>query len=466
MGSRRPPFIAAAVIAALALVGLGAPAQAARPGKWTTISSSPVVNFSEPDMYRTADGVLHVAISTDTHAVDGIEVAHISPRGDLTGRTAAITNWRSVEETPRLTGAPGGGMRLVFGGLITGATSGAYNEGYAYYAASDASGAAWTLAPNTAPAIQDIGAYGSYGTGATQLADGTLVAAFPRNSRITYQVGANPPQSFSVPECCAYNVNLASDGGNVYAAWYANGYAAANRGVFVRQIHPVLGPTMQAPQSVTGGNSLAAGQTIAMAARPGGGVYLAYIKGYPGTKAVAVWRVGSPKPKLIKGSKGGTKIAMSAGSDGRLWVAFRDASNDIKVMRTNRSAKKFGVVQTVKVPKGTTTFRVAIEAGNGRADLAVNTGPAIMHTQVLPGLSVKASPRAVRAGVATKVTFKVTDAGAAVKGAKVKAKGRSCTTDNKGRCSITVPASSRPVTVKATKRSYATGQVTVKVRAR
>ena len=57
-----------------------------------------------------------------------------------------------------------------------------------------------------------------------QLADGTLVTAYPLNSTITYQVGNNPPQSFSVPECCAYDMTLVNDGANtVYAAWYANG---------------------------------------------------------------------------------------------------------------------------------------------------------------------------------------------------------------------------------------------------
>ena len=47
-------------------------------------------------------------------------------------------------------------MRLVFGGHHTTVTGDPYNEGYVYYASSDAAGAGWTLAPNTAPAVAHL----------------------------------------------------------------------------------------------------------------------------------------------------------------------------------------------------------------------------------------------------------------------------------------------------------------------
>ena len=90
--------------------------------------------------------------------------------------------------------------------------------------------------------------YASSGTGATTLADGTLVAAYPP-ATIYYQVGAGPALSFDVADCCAYHMALAQDAGVVYAAWYANGDGEPNMGQFVRTIYPTLGPIMKVPGS-------------------------------------------------------------------------------------------------------------------------------------------------------------------------------------------------------------------------
>ena len=201
------------------------------PGKWTVISGGGVTNIDEPSMYRTADGVLHVAMVRGDASTDSIDVAHVSPSGQLLGRQAVIDSWQGVTEDPDFVPGAAGGIRLVFGGH-TGNTGDPYAEGYVYQASSDPTGTVWTPAPSTQPAIGHVSGYASYGTGSTTLADGTLVSAYPLNSEIYYQVGAGPVQSFGVGACCAYDMAVASDGVNAWASWYGNGGSGGNEGTW------------------------------------------------------------------------------------------------------------------------------------------------------------------------------------------------------------------------------------------
>ena len=241
------------------VAGLTGPAVAGPPGKWTVISAGGLSNIVEPGMYRTADGTLHVAIVRENaNFTASIDVAHVSESGKLLGRTTVIDQWAGVTSDPELVGSPTGGMRLVFGGQRTVVTGDPYNEGYVYWAESDASGTVWTLAPNTTPANAGTTGYASYGTGVTTLGDGTLVTAYPLNSTIYYQIGVGTAvQSFEVGDCCAYDMTLAQDNGVVWAAWSANGDTDSTRGIFVRQIYPTLGVVLKAPKSSTNDGYLA-----------------------------------------------------------------------------------------------------------------------------------------------------------------------------------------------------------------
>jgi hypothetical protein len=467
---------------ALALTAVGAvvaaalltpPAQAAevtpaKPGTgpvWTTLVGSGVTTSSEPGLRRTADGTLHVAVATrDAANQNSISVFHVRADGTYAGTSPAVGPWAGTTLDPDLVGGVGGGLRLVFGGLRTTTTGDPYSEGYLYSASSDDAGAAWTLAPNTAPVVASTNGYSSYGTGVTTLPDGTVVAAYPINSTITYQVGAAPAQSFSVPACCAYDMSLVQQDGVVWASWYANGSAAGDQGVFVRQLYPTLGPTLQAPGSVSGGSSLPADQSVAMVARPGGGVYLAYKVGYPTATSVAVWRLGEPSARTVPGSKGASYVALSSTPDGRLWVAFDGARTEARAVRTNPSATTFGAVQQVKVP-GKSVYGIAVDGGTGRGDLVVNTGTAIIHTQVLAGLSVTAKPGRLKAGRAGVLKVTVTDAGDRVKGAKVRTRGDRCTTNAKGVCVLRLGQARRgKLVVLATAKGYAAGSDVVRMR--
>jgi hypothetical protein len=464
----RPRLLSGAVIAAvLAVVGTAVPSQAGPPGKWTVISGGGVVNIDEAGMYRTADGTLHVALHREANSLESVDVAHISAGGKLEGRQVVLDSWSGLTDDPDLVGAPGGGIRLVFGGIHSTNTGEPYN-GTLYESISDPTGTAWTLAPSTQSPVAHPSGYASYGTGTTSLADGTLVTAFPLNSAIYYQVGAGAVQTFNVNACCAYDMSLASDGANVWAAWYANGTAAVDQGVFVRQIYPTLGPVIQAPGSVSsfGGSpgSLGTGQAVAMVYRPGNGLYLAYLKGYPTTKAVTVWKYGTSLARSVPESKEADTVAMSVGPAGRLWLAWDDASDDIRAVRTDPKGLTFGAVQLLKTPGDASVYHVNIEGNAGRGDVVYNDGTKILHQQVFAGLSVKADPGKWNGDKSVKVSFKVTDAGDAVKGAVVKAKGEKCKTDVSGKCSITFPKlNAGKFDAVAKKKEYADGSVRLKV---
>jgi hypothetical protein len=460
MSPRRSSVVIASAALLTGIVGVAAPSHAGPPGTWTEISGGGISNISEPGVHRTADGTLHVAIQSTANSMDSIEVAHVAASGAFTGRHTAIPNWSGTTADPDLVTAPGGGMRLVFGGHHTTVTGDPYNEGYVYYATGDATGSSWTLAPNTAPAVANGGGYVSSGTGVTSLADGTLVTAFPFNSTIYYQVGAGPVQSFNTPACCAYDMSLATDGaGAVYAAWYSNGGVPGAQGTLVRQIHPTLGPVMQAPGGVTGND-----QAMAMVTRPDGGVYLAYPRGALNNQGFALWQVGTGTVRKVPGSKGATHLAMSTAPGGRLWLTFRDEKLGVRVVRTNPAATKFGAVQKIKSPKGSTVYQVGIEGGTGRGDLIINDETHIWHQQVLAGLTVKAGPKKWNGNKPVAVKFTVTDAGQAIKGAKVKAKGKKCTTNKNGVCTLVFPKQGPgKFNVLATRKEYAAGSVRVRV---
>jgi hypothetical protein len=134
--------------------------------------------------------------------------------------------------------------------------------------------------------------------------------------------------------------------------------------------------------------------------------------------------------------------------------------------RSNKKATRFGkAVNAGRAGKAEAAYRLdASAAPGGGVDLlgnfndGVSSMSATYHRRVLPGLALAASPAKLRAGRTTAVRFTVRDAGDPVRGAKVKAGGKSGTTDSKGRVELDLPGKAVTATathggyVKATKR--------------
>jgi hypothetical protein len=437
------------------------------PGSWTKISTGGSGITYESSLYRTSDGVLHVVYAKGVGASTRLGHTAINPSGAVVAQNDVVgSDWSIMDSAPVVVGGPDGGLRVLFGGQQT-TSAGFWSDDRMYTATAPASGATWTL-PMEAVG-ESHNAYASYGTGATTLADGTPVAGFPFSSSITWHVGtgADPDQTFDVSGCCTYDMTMVRDGENVWMAWYANGGSAATNGTFVRQIYPTQGPIIKAPGSSVGADSISVGR-VAMAARAGGGVYLAYCTGYPYCENVGLWKVGSSKVLKVPGTKYANLVALSAGPTGRLWLAWGDNIPVVKALRTNRTASKLGAVRNVGMPRGkASVYSLALEGSTGRGDVVIQVGDGFWHTQVLAALTVKGKPGTWKHGKRKqKVAFTVTDAGDAVAGALVKVGPKHCKTKASGKCVIAFPRSTKAgrLVVQASKPGYASARSTLRVK--
>ncbi len=451
--------------------------QARAGGGWAKVSTGAVDTLSEITAARTADGVLHAVYAQEVGTDSSYEHTSIATSGATLGHSDVVGTWAALVENPELLTTATGGLRLVFSGLKDTDTANFYSHGYAYDTVSDASGGAWGLQPH---ALTKFGAvYSGYGVGATTLSNGTPVTAGTLNSSIFYRVGdiattdqatvsaASEDGAYTSASCCLYDTQLVNSGDAVWMAWYANGSSEATNGTFVQQVYPSAGPVLKAPGSSSGTDSLSSDQAVAMVARPGGGVVLAYKLGYPTTTAIGLWQVGSPKAVKVPGSKGADLVSLAAGATGRMWLAWSTDGNAAYALRTSPTGFGLGAVQSLGSPsRSSAIWALTVDASLNQGTVLVNdtTARSVYSRQVNPGLSLRTNPGKVRAGRASDVKVTVTDAGAKVAGAKVKGGGDSCTTKASGTCTLTIKAG-RPgkVSLKATANGYGFAKETVKV---
>ncbi|RYB94106.1 hypothetical protein EUA93_06950 [Nocardioides oleivorans] len=446
-------------------------------GGWTKVSTGAVGTLSEITTTRTADGVLHAVYVQDVGTADSYEHSTLSTSGKVIGHSNVLGTWGSLIANPELLATASGGLRLVFSGLQDTNSANFYSQGYGYDTVSDASGGVWTIEPHAL--TKSTAPYSGYGVGATTLSNGTPVTVGTINSDIRYRVGdiattdpgvvnaAADDSAYTAPACCLYDTQLVNSGDAIWMTWYSNGTGEPNNGIFVQQVYPTAGPVLKAPGSSVGGDSLAADQAVAVVARPGGGVVLAYKLGYPTAKGIGLWQVGSSKVVKVPDSKGARYVSLSTGVSGRMWLAWTNDANDAFALRTSPQGFGLGTAQELTSPaKASELWSIAVDASLNQGTVLVNdvTSRAVFSRIVNPGLTLKAKGSA-RVGKPTKVTFTVTDAGDGVGGVKVKGGGDSCTTTSKGKCTLTIKAG-KPgkVSVKATRNGYGFAVTDVKVK--
>src|SRR5262249_21126354 len=150
----------AAAVAALFLLALTAPASGGPQGAWTQLPGT-VVNFAEPGVARTSDGVLHVVYTRQAGTKADLAHVTVSPAGKVGAATVALGGWSAMSH-PDLLRMPDGSLRAFFGGIRStapGETNNAMNT-----ATAPASGASWTLQPGKA--AQSTSAYATSYAGA------------------------------------------------------------------------------------------------------------------------------------------------------------------------------------------------------------------------------------------------------------------------------------------------------------
>jgi hypothetical protein len=424
---------------------------------WVRITETTDSNSFEPALARTADGVLHVVWLKKNGSNRDLMHTAIGADGKVAGAPVTVLEgWVSLNN-PDLIVTKNGGLELFFGGQRTTDVKDPYSHGSLYSVAAPASGAAWTLETG---AHAQSNAVTSSPVGAGILPDGTPVAAWAVSFALQVHIGLNPKTEdlkFQTT-CCAYQPDIAVDAvsGEAVLGWYSN--ASKEQGLYTQTISPQPGERQFVPGSATPdrNSSISLDQRMAITARIGApGVYVAYGAGYPTFKTVNLWRHGSGDPLTVAQAPGARHVNISAGPEGRLWVMWQ-RNRRAYASRSNRAATRFGPILEVAPPAGKAEsgiYKVKGEGSLGPLDLflacqSVNE-LATYHTQVLPPLSLTASPAKLIAEDGGTVTFAVNDVGDPVAGATITVDGKKLTADAQGKVTMPVPKGSKPGTLSA-----------------
>jgi len=445
---------AVAVVVVLAVAGSAA---AGPPGQWTKLPGT-VINFAEPGLARTPDGVLHVVYTRRNGTKEDLVHLEVSAAGKVGADTVALGGWSSMSH-PDLLRMPDGSLRVFFGGIRStnpGETNNAMNT-----ATAPASGAPWTLKPGKA--AQATYAYATSVAGAGLAKDGTPISAWSGSPGLGFHYGVDPSTpDGKIPQtsCCLYTPEVAVDAasGQAWVGFHSN--ESATPGLYVNAIGPsgAQGGRRLAPGSVTGKSSVYPGNRASLTGRIGaGGVYLFFGQGYPTFKTLALWKVDTAKPQLVIKADRSEHANVAAAPEGRLWLMW-EQNGTIFATRTNRTATKVGGVNAIRVPGGASIYRLNGEGSAGPLDLIANMssgGQFLWHQQVWPKLLVSGK----RAGKT--LVFTVTDAGDPVAAATVKAGGKTLKTAANGRAVLAKAPAGR-VKASASKAGYAAATTTVR----
>jgi hypothetical protein len=459
-----------AVMAAVAFALSAAPVNAAT---WRQITAGNGGNTDQVALLRTADDVLHVAwVRHSAPNSDDLLHTAISAGGNVGATSPIQTGWAGIEN-PALVSGPGG-IRAFFGGIRTtnfGETNQELNT-----ALSPNGGASWALQIGSV-VPGDAQAYGS-SVSATSLPDGTPLEAWSGTLGTWVHSGltpATPNHDYEGPlGHYGYDVGIASDpGGNAMIAWYSN--ATGHLGVWAQGVaHD--GSPLGSATNMPATSNMAIGMIgrTPIVARAGGGFYVGYATGYPALNTIRLWRVGGPTKVIAKAGRiGNSTVTLAGDPSGRLWIAWTNtvgSSPHVFVRRSNRSSRIFGaVVDAGRARNGSSIYKLDASATRSALDLFANTSIGVSsttstwYTRVLPGLTLVATPARLHRGKATKVTFRVLDAGDPVAGARVRVGSQAGTTNAKGRVTLSIVGRSASVAARASAKGYVGAAARVRV---
>ncbi|WP_210503281.1 hypothetical protein [Nocardioides xinjiangensis] len=428
-------------------------------GDPVTISSGTVPITDHAGMLRTPDRVLHVSYTRAT-SPGYVQAAHaaISPTGRVLRRTDITGPWLS-QTASTIVPAPGGRMRVV----LNGHDEGAYHQSGAYSATGDGSGA-WTL-----PTERLNKFWG--GTDAVSLVDGTPLTAVLHWSGLFTHTGSFTTDNTHAPAhqqagaSGAYNPNLERLGDEVYVAW--NVLAGSGPGTFVQRVHPALGPVVPAPGSSGSADAVGSSNPSPLAASTTGQLYSAYCTGTGEFECrhISLWNITTGHVQKVPGSAGARAITLSPAPEGRMWITWRSDSSELTGVRTNRSGTAVSDPSVRPMGDEFSFPHSAAESSLGFADVLLMARGGHVLTRLLPTLRLDASTRRLRAGQAKRITFRVTDAGDAVAGARVRGAGATCRTGSSGRCTLRLDAGRpRRIQAKVMARGHADGATVLRVR--
>ena len=448
------------MMAAAIVVGLvvAVPAEGGPRGQWTRLPGT-VVNFAEPGLARTADGVLHAVYVRKNGTKAELVHVSVSPGGSVGNASVALGGWATMSH-PGLLRMPDNTLRVFFGGIRSGAP-GEPNDAM-NTATAPASGRPWTLYPGHA--AQATYAYATTYAGVGLAKNGAPISTWAGTPGLGFHFGidaSDPDGKIPQSGCCLYNPDIAVDlaSGQAWVGFSSN--ESATPGMFVNAIGPggPEGARKLAPGSTSGKSFNQPLGVTPITGRIGGpGVYLAYGQGYPSSKTIALWRVDTAKLQIVIKADGMRHAGVAPAPDGRLWLMW-DRGGTIYATRTNRAATNVGPLSTLRPPGSKSVYELAGDGTGGLLDLFANDGQGLWHQQVWPRLQLTSSAR--QAGAGRTITFRALDAGDPVAGATIKAGGRTLKTSAKGSATLRQASAAR-IAATASKAGYLSAVTTVR----
>src|SRR5579884_2988107 len=181
------------------------------------------------------------------------------------------------------------------------------------------------------------------------------------------------------------------------------------------------------PTASSSSRSAASERPTARRRRPATTRFMLWADGYPTATSLSLQRLPGSSVRLDRGSFSGgdPHMALALEPDGRLWALWTKGGR-LKAARSRTNGANFGATVSVPDPSGSTAYQLEALARPGSVDAFLNTGSTISRVRLLPGLTVHATRK-----VAT-----VLDDHFPVKGATLKAGGRTLHTNGKGQAKI------------------------------
>ncbi len=451
-------------------------------GHWTELGTS---QNAAPELWLGPDhrGWVVWARATTQSDTAGYSLAIVAPTGKVSKPSKIIEGWSGVSFQPTLL-SNGKAPLLIFSGqkgngsLSAGCVVGAEPATPQWQVQT------WSLSHDCT--FANVG-YGDAAEGKPGQLD-TVAAGWAGNAGVEYRIGTsstipatgNDSQitlSLSHGGAVAMANNAAGNGDTYLAFYRFFSKNASKDGVYAKDLTANSAPVRAPHSGTTTVDTFPISSQRTAIASPnahGGGVYLTYCTDKANCPTNLLWKVGAKSAITIPGTKLAVGLTMSAGPDGRLWLAwYNETQNRVITMRTNKADTRFGPAHSFALPPkciqdGNT--HLALTSGNsGRVDLGLSclTGHSAIAsvTQSEATLSVSANHGKITNTHANKVTFTVTDAGDPVAGAKVKVAGKTATTGKNGKVTVTFNKGAKPGTdtAIATATDYFNGTTTIKI---
>jgi hypothetical protein len=408
------------LIAPIALALILAPAAHA----WTQVSTVPVTNIMQPGVLRTNTGAELAAYSDGSSTLKVWSSAH----GDVTVASGLVSSGK-----PALVQLPAGPIEL----YAPATTAGFALQGVLRWESVN-DGASWSRPVAThSPNLGGIEA-------ATVRRNGTPMFTQDSTFGVFVYQGLNGEISHNVfNACCGYAESLAVDT-NDYAqiAFWSNANAFPSQFVYEGldssggQAGP--GRAFGAPQTTPRDDD------VPLVADGAGNTFMGWSGGYPTSTSFVVnaFQAGNLgwNTVVAGGSFNGGDPHMGLGVDpsNRLWAVWTQGGA-VHARRSRSAARHFGAASSAGLGGATAYQLAALALTNGRVDVFVNTGSAIVHQSFLPGLTVRA----------TRTAATVLDDGFGVAAATLRGGGHTVHTGASGRASLAAFARHTRITVSA-----------------